>query len=85
MRGIGRKLFSVESATKKGVVSIFDFDNPRLELSGFTVPLRAKYDDLYFLVFDLSADSHGDKELAMNAIPNSQLWPRRLGHPTREA
>ena len=77
---IGRNLFSVKSATKKGVVTIFDFDNPRLELSGITVPLRAEDDDLYSLVFDLSADSHEGKELAMNAVTNAQLWHRRLGH-----
>ena len=77
--GIGCNLFSVSSATKKGVVSIFDFDNPRLELSGITVLLRAEDDDVYSLVFDLSADSHGGKELAMSAMTNAQLWHRRLG------
>ena len=71
--GIGRNLFSVKSATKKGVISIFDFDNPRLELSGITVPLRAEDDDLYSLVFYLSADNQGGKELAMNAMTNAQL------------
>ena len=68
--GIGCNPFSVKSATKKGVVSIFDFDNPRLELSGITDPLRAE-DDLYSLVLKLSADSHGGKELAMNAMTNA--------------
>ena len=71
--GIGRNLFSVKSATKKGVISIFDFDNPRLELSGITVPLRAEDDDIYSLVFYLSADNQGGKELAMNAMTNAQL------------
>ena len=78
--GIGRNLLSVKSATKKGVISIFDFDSLRLELSGIIVLLRAEYDDLYSLVFDLSADSHGGKELAMNAMTNAQLWHHRLGH-----
>ena len=68
---IGRNLFSVKSTTKKGVVSIFDFDNFRLELSDITVPLRAEDDDLYSLAFDLSADNYGDKELAMNAMTNA--------------
>ena len=77
---IGRNLFSVNSATKKDVVSIFDFDNPRPELSGITVPLRAEDIDLYCLMFGLSADSHGGNELAMNAMTNVQLWRRRLGH-----
>ena len=32
-------------------------------------------------MFDLSADSHGGKELvAMNAMTNAQRWHRRLGH-----
>ena len=78
--GIGRNLFSVKSATKKGVVSIFDFDNPRLELSGITIPLRAEDDALSSLMFDLSVDSHKGKDLAMNAMVNAQLWHRRLGH-----
>ena len=77
--GIGCNLFSVKSATKKGIVSTFDFDNPRLELSGITVPLRAD-DDIYSLAFYLSAESHGGKELAMNAMVNAQLWHRRLRH-----
>ena len=78
--GIGRNLFSVKSETKKEVVSIFDFDNPRLEVSGITVALCAEDDDLYYLAFDLSADSHVGKELAMNAMTNAQLWHSRLGH-----
>ena len=83
--GIGRNLFLVKSVKKKGVVSIFDFDNPRLELSGITVPLRAEDDVLYSLVFDLSADSHGGKELAMNAMTKAKLWRRRLGHPNKRS
>ena len=78
--GTGRNLFSVKSTTKKGVVSIFDFENVRLELSDITVPLRAEDDDLYSLAFDLSADNYGDKELAVNAMTNAQLWHRRLEH-----
>ena len=77
--GIGRTLFSVKLATKKGVVSIFDFDNPRLEVSGITVPLCIENDDLYSLVLDYSADSHGGKELTMNAMTNAQLGHGWLG------
>ena len=80
MPGIRCNLFSVKLATKRGVVSIFNFDNPRLELTGITVPLRAEDDDLYSLMFDLSADNHGGKGLAMNAMTNVQLWHRRLGY-----
>ena len=78
--GIGFNLFSVKSATKKDVVSIFDFDNPRLELSSIIIPFRAEDDDLYSLVFDLSADIHGGKELSRKAMANAQLWHHRLGH-----
>ena len=70
MPGIRRNIFSVKSATKKSVVSNFNFDNPRLKLSDITVPLRAEDDDLYSLVFGLSADIHGGKELVMNAMTN---------------
>ena len=83
--GIGHNLFSVKSVTKKGVVSIFDNNNPRLELSGITVPLRAENGDLYSLVFDLSADSHEGKELAMNAITNAQLWHRWQEHRSKRS
>ena len=71
--GTGRNLFSVKSAKKKGVVSIFDLNNPRPKLSSIAVPLRAEDDDLFSLAFDLSAGSHGDKELAMNTMTNAQL------------
>ena len=78
--GIGRDLFSVKSTMKKGVDFHFPLRQPRLELSGIIVPLRAKDGNLYSLVFGLSADSHEGKKLAMNAITNAKLWHRRLRH-----
>ena len=45
--GIGRNLFLVKTAARKGVVSIFDANKPRLEASDITVPLRGEIDDLY--------------------------------------
>ena len=78
--GIGRNLFSIKSTTKKGVVFVFDFDNPRLVLSGITAPLCEKDVDRYSLVFDLSAGSHRGNKLAMSAMTNAQLWLRRLGY-----
>ena len=57
--GIGCNLLSVKSVTKKGVVFIFYFDNPTLELCGIAIPLRAEDDDLYSVVFDLSSNSNG--------------------------
>ena len=83
--GIGRNLLFVKLTTKKGVVSIFDFDNPRLELSGITVPLRAEGEDLYSLVFDVSADSQEGRDLAMNAMTNAHLWHHRLGYLNKKS
>ena len=80
MPGIGRNLLSIKSATREGVVSIFDLDNPRLVLSGITAPLCEKDDDRYSLVFDLSAGSHEGKKLAMSEMANAQLWLRRLAY-----
>ena len=78
--GIGRNLFSVMTATKKGITTIFGYENPRLEGFNVTVPLRSESGDLYSFVLDLSADRYGAKELAMNAVANAQVWHRRLGH-----
>ena len=49
-------LFSVETATRKGVVSILDREIPWLEAFGVTLPLWRGYNDLYLFVLDLSAD-----------------------------
>ena len=82
---IGRHLFSVKTATRNGIVSIFDRENLRLEAFGVTLPLRGEQDDLYLFVLDLSADAYGATELAMNAVSNAQLWHRRLGHLNRRS
>ena len=68
------------AAAKKGIATIFDYKNPRLEGFNVTVPLRSESGDLYSFVLDLSADRYGAKELAMNAVANAQVWHRRLGH-----
>ena len=68
------------TAAKKGIATIFDYENPRLEGFNVTVPLRIESSDLYSFVLDLSADRYGTKELAMNAVANAQVWHRRLGH-----
>ena len=54
--GIGRNLFSVMTADKKGIAPIFDYKNPRLEGFNVTVPLRSESGDLYLFVLDLSVD-----------------------------
>ena len=58
---IGRNPFSVETAPRNGVVSIFNSENRRLEAVGVTLPLRGEQDDLYSCVLDLSADAYGDE------------------------
>ena len=76
--GIGRNLFSVMTAAKKGIMTIFDCENPRLEGFNVIMPPRSESGDLYSFVLDLSVDRYGTKELAMNAIANAQVWHRRL-------
>ena len=73
----------MKTATRNGIVSIFDRENPRLEAYGVTLPLRGEQDDLYSSVLDLSADAYGATGLAMNTVSNAQLWHRRLGHLNR--
>ena len=78
--GIGRNMFSVKTATRKGIVSIFDVNKPRLKAGDITVPLRGENDALYSFKLNLSADGYVGKELAMNAVTNAQVWHQRLGH-----
>ena len=78
--GIGPNLFSVTTAAKKGIVAIFDFENPRLEGFSVTVPLRSESSNFFSFVLDLSAEGYGAKELAMNAVVNAQVWHRWLGY-----
>ena len=80
---IRRSLFSVKTATRNGIVSIFDRENPRLEAFGVTLSLRGEQDDLYSFVLDLSAGVYGATELTMKVVSNAQLWHRRLGHLNR--
>ena len=82
---IVRNLFLVKTATRNGIVSIFDRENPRLEAFAITLPLRGEQDDLYSFVLDLRADAYGATELAINAMFNAQLWHRRLGHLNRRS
>ena len=82
---IGRNLFSVKTATRNVIVSIFDRENPRLEAFGVNLPLCGEQDNLHLFVLGLSADAYGATELAMNAVFNAQLWHRRLGHPNRRS
>ena len=54
--GIGRSPFSVMAAAKKGIATIFDYENSRLKGFNVTLPLRNESGDLYSFVLDLSAD-----------------------------
>ena len=76
MLGNGRKLFSVMTAAQKGIVTIFDYGNPRLEGFNAIVPLRSESGDLCSFVLGLSADRYGAKKLVMNAVANAQAWHR---------
>ena len=60
------------TAAKKGIVAIFDNDNPRLEFN-VSLPLRCESGDVYSLVLDLSVDGYGAKELAINAVATAQV------------
>ena len=77
---IGHNLFSVMTVAKKRIVTIFDYENLRLEGFTVTVPLWSKSGDLHSFVLDLSADRYGAKELAMNAVANAQVWHQRPDH-----
>ena len=78
--GIECNIFSLKTAARKGIVSIFDVNKPRLEAWDITVPFRGENDDLYSFKLHLSADGYAGKELAINAVTNAQVWHRRLGH-----
>ena len=54
--GIRHNLFSVMTTAKKGIVTTFDYENPRLEGFNVTVLLRSESVDLYLFVLDLSGD-----------------------------
>ena len=77
--GIGRNMFSVMTVSKKGIVSIFDYESPRLEFN-VTVPLQSESGNLYSFVLDLSADRYGAKQLATNEVAKAQVCHRWLGH-----
>ena len=72
---IGYNLFSVTTAAKKGIVTILDYENPRLEGNNVTVPLRSESGVLYSFVLDFSEDGYGTKELAMNVVTNTGVAP----------
>ena len=82
--GVGRDLFSVKQASRKGVVSIFDKYNPRLEANNFTLPLQELENELYFFSLNLVSGSSAPG-LAMQAAATATLWHRRMGHLNRES
>ena len=67
--GIECNLFSVMTAAKKGVVTIFDYENSRLEGFNVIVRLRSESGALYSFVLDLNADRYGVKVLALTQSP----------------
>ena len=77
---IRRNLFSGMTPVKKGIVTIFDYENLRLEGFNVTVLLWSESGDLYSFVLDLKADRYGAKEPATDIVANAQVWHRLLGH-----
>lgn len=84
MPGLGHHVVSVKPATRNGVESIFDTDNPRLEANGFTLPLQELGSDLKFFSLDLT-DGRGASELAIQATADATLRHRRLEHVNRKS
>ena len=76
--GIGRNLFSVMKAGKKGIVVMFYYESTRLEGFDVAVQLQSESDNLYSVVPDLSTARYGAKERAINAVDNAQMWHRWL-------
>ena len=54
--GIGRNIFLVMTAAKKGIATILDHESPRMEEFNVTVLLRGESGEFYSFVLDLSAD-----------------------------
>ena len=46
--GLGRNLFSVKQAARNDVVSVFNMNDPRLEILKHTFPLQELGQDLYY-------------------------------------
>ena len=65
MPGNGHSFVFVTTTAKKGIVTIFDYKNPRLEEINVTVSLRSESGGLYSFVLDLSPDGYGAKKLVM--------------------
>ena len=70
--GLGRNLFSVQQASRNGVVSIFNKYNPRLEANNFTLSLQELENDLYFFRWTMS----------VGAARRSSQCKRRLPLPS---
>ena len=58
---IGCNIFSAKTSARKGNVSIFDVNKPRLEAGDITLPIHGENDDLYSFKLDLSADGYRRK------------------------
>ena len=66
-------------AAKKGIVTISDNKNLKLEGRNAVVLLRSESGGFYSFVLDLSARRYGAKNLAMNVVANAEVWHRHLG------
>ena len=75
MPEIGRNLFVMLTAAKKGIVTIFDNKNLSLEAFNITVILQSASSDLSLFMLGVV------QELAIEEVTNAQVWHRRRGRP----
>ena len=68
------------AAANEVILTISDYQNPRLEGFSVPVPLRSESGDLYSIMLYLSANGYGARELAMNVGVNPQVGHWWLGH-----
>ncbi|CAN0576528.1 unnamed protein product, partial [Ectocarpus sp. 12 AP-2014] len=75
--GLGRHLFSPVVALQKGVATIFDPTQPRLEMGDAIIPMKQLGNDTMLCSVSLKLDN--PPNTAMRA-ESADLWHRRLGH-----
>lgn len=73
--GSRRNVLSATLVVRKRIVSIFNFNNLRLEAADIAVPLRGEDDGLQPFKLGLSSDGYAEKELVVNSVVNSSVAP----------
>ena len=78
--GIGRNVFSMTTATKSGIVAVFDYRDSGLKEFNVTMSVRSERGDLYSFVLDLNADGYDIKDIGINTVDKAQVRHRRLDY-----